>query len=49
MTDEANSVVECLGGGERLVATFMSHHPQTGRKASLDERIESPSDCTDAT
>ena len=49
MTDEADSVVECLGGRERLVATFMGHNPQTGSKASLNEGIESPTDCTDAT
>lgn len=48
MTDEANSVVECLGGREGLVATFMGHDPQTGTKASLDESIEGPANSTDS-
>ena len=30
------------------MTTLMGHNPQTGTKASLDERIESPSSCTDA-
>lgn len=47
MTDEADGVVESLGGGEGLVAAFMGHNPQTGTKAPLDERIEGPSSRTD--
>ena len=48
VADEADSVIERLGGRERLVATFMGHNPQTGTKASLNESIEGPSSCTDA-
>ena len=49
VADEADSVVECLGGRKRLVATFVGHNPQTSTKTPLDESIESPSNCTDAT
>ena len=49
VTDEADGVVERLGGRERLVATFVGHDPQTSTKTPLDESIESPSNSTDAT
>jgi len=40
--DPANSVVDCLGRRESLVATLVSEDPDTGAKEALHDGVECP-------
>ena len=42
VADEANRVVQHLGGREGLVTTLVSQHPDTGADHTLDDGIQSP-------
>lgn len=42
MADPANSIIESLAGGERLVATLMGQDPQTCTEQALHEGISRP-------
>jgi hypothetical protein len=42
VNNPANGVIQDLGGGERLMPTFVSQDPQTCSKKTLDEAVKSP-------
>lgn len=42
MKNPADRVVDELGLGERLVATFVGDDPETGHDETVGERIEGP-------
>src|SRR5882762_5179400 len=42
VAEEADRIVQDLAGGERLMSTFMGHHPQSSPKQTLHKGVHKP-------
>ena len=46
MANEADSIVENLAGGKRLMSAFVGQDPQSSAEKTLHESVRSPETCS---